>query len=166
MVGADALRQLQGQFIIGCTSSEMSLWEPILRSVGVRVDRAGEVGDASRAETPILLASMFGVVTAAYAAAAALKQGLLPEISAHYIQMSAPGSEYFLPNLMARNYEQCLASVDNFVVVSQAAVDAAREIALPTAALEPMAALFKAAQARQFGPQDCTAIVEVLLDQA
>lgn len=73
MIGPDDLRTQQGQFILGCQQGDQTFWSELLTSVGKRVDYAGVVGDASKAEVPILIASMFGVVTATYAAAAATK---------------------------------------------------------------------------------------------
>ena len=165
MVGADQLRSKQGQFIFGCSDADAPFWTELLQGIGERVDRAGDVGDASKAETPILFASMFAVVTAAYAAAAALRLNVPQAISAHYIPMSAPGSEYMLPNLLSRNYDECLASVDSFAYVSATAISAAKAIGLPTKVLESIEELFTAAAQRGFGQKDGTAIGEVLLDQ-
>jgi 3-hydroxyisobutyrate dehydrogenase len=166
MVGADALRARQGQFILGSAAADTDFWTALLASVGERVDVAGEVGDASKAETPILLASMFGVVTAAYAAAAAIKLNIPRTISEHYIPMAVPGSEYLLPNLLSRNYDACMASVDNFAVVSATAINTARTLGLPEQVLADMGALFSAAQHRGQGAKDGTAIIEELLNPA
>ncbi len=163
MVGPDALRAKQAQFILGAAPEDASFWTELLQGVASRVDLAGGVGAASNAETPILLASMFGVVTAAYAAAAAIKLNIPQAISEHYIGMSVPGAEYLLPNLLSRNYEQCMASVDNFAVVSETALAAARKLELPDQVLVGISALFAEAQRRGFGAQDGTAIGEVLL---
>lgn len=164
MIGADELRGRQGQFILGCKLTDESFWIDLLNSVGKRVDYAGVVGDASKAEVPILMASMFGVVTATYAAAAAIKLNVPKAISEHYIPMSAPHAEYFLPNLLSRNYDFCMASVDNFAVVSANAVSAAKSIGLPSQVLESIEDLFNAAAKRGFGEKDGTAINEVLLE--
>lgn len=163
MVGPDALRERQGQFILGSPSEDAVFWTELLQSVATRVDLAGVTGDASKAETPILLASMFGVVTAAYAAAAAIKLDIPRAISEHYIGMSVPGAEYLLPNLLSRNYDQCMASVDNFAVVSETALTAARALHLPEQVLVSISAMFTEAQRRGFGAKDGTAIGEVLL---
>ncbi len=163
MVGPDALRDRQAEFILGAPSEDVAFWSEILQSIASRVDLAGGIGDASKAETPILLASMFGVVTAAYAAAAAIKLNIPRAISEHYIGMSVPGAEYLLPNLLSRNYDQCMASVDNFAVVSETALASARTLDLPEHVLVGISALFAEAQRRGFGAQDGTAIGEVLL---
>lgn len=164
MIGPDELRTREGQFLLGCKSSDESFWTDLLSSVGKRVDYAGEVGDASKAEVPILIASMFGVVTAAYAAAAATKLNVPKAISEHYIPMSAPHAEYFLPNLLSRNYDFCMASVDNFAVVSANAVSAAKSIGLPSQVLESTEELFVSAAGRGFGEKNGTAINEILLE--
>ncbi|MFX4316452.1 hypothetical protein F8O53_32120, partial [Enterobacter sp. 63] len=85
MIGPDELRGREGQFMLGCDTRDENFWTQLFNSIGRRVDRAGDVGDASKAEVPILLASMFGVDTVAYAAAAAIKLNIPKEISEHYI---------------------------------------------------------------------------------
>lgn len=165
MVGSEQLRNKQGQFILGCSdASNMQWWSELLQGVGERVDYAGKVGAASEAETPILLTSMFGVVTAAYAAAAALKLNVSKEISEHYIPVSAPGSEYFLPNLLARNYDNVMASIDSFASVSSIAIHSAQHLGLSTQILEGINELFSKAVKRGFGSKDGTAIGEILID--
>jgi 3-hydroxyisobutyrate dehydrogenase len=164
MVGPDDLRGRNGQFMLGCDASDKNFWAELLNSIGSRVDLAGDIGDASKAEVPILLTSMFGVVTAAYAAAAATKFNIPKEISEHYIPISAPQAEYFLPNLLSRNYDFCMASVDNFSIVSANAISAAKSAGLPTNILEGIEELFKSAAAKGFGEKDGTAINEILLE--
>ena len=164
MVGPDDLRGRNGQFMLGCDASDKNFWAELLNSIGSRVDLAGDIGDASKAEVPILLTSMFGVVTAAYAAAAATKFNIPKEISEHYIPISAPQAEYFLPNLLSRNYDFCMASVDNFSIVSANAISAAKSAGLPTKILEGIEDLFKSAAAKGFGEKDGTAINEILLE--
>jgi 3-hydroxyisobutyrate dehydrogenase len=164
MIGADELRGRQGQFLLGCNATDESFWTDVLNSIAKRIDRAGDVGDASKAEVPILIASMFGVVTAAYAAAAATKLNIPKVISEHYIPISSPNAEYFLPNLLSRNYDFCMASVDNFSVVSANAISAAKSVGMPTKVLESIADLFTSAAARGLGEKDGTAINEILLD--
>jgi len=167
MVGSEQLRNKQGQFILGCSNAtNVKFWTELLQGVGERLDYAGAVGAASEAETPILFASMFGVVTAAYAAAAALKLNIPKAISEHYISVSAPGSEYLLPNLLARNYDNVMASVDSFAYVSRTAIDTAQSLGLPTLVLEDINELFSQAAQKGLGSKDGTAIGEILIDSA
>ncbi len=164
MVGADELRGKQGQFVLGSSVADEDFWTELLRSIGVRVNRAGDVGDASKAETPILIVSMFGIVTAAYAVAVALKLNIPKEICEHYIPMMAPGSECLMPNLLSRNYDECMASIDNFAIVSATAVNAAQSLGLPIKVLESIHDLFVSASERGLGQKDGTAVCEVLLE--
>ncbi len=162
MTGAEQLRNQQGQFILGCDSIHKVFWMELLESIGTQVDYAGNTGDASKAELPILIASMFGVVTAAYTAAAAQKLNIPKSISEHYIPTFVPGSEYLLPKMFAHNYDECLASVNNFTVVSNNAIDSAKSIGLPTDILVYMQELFMASKALGFGEKDGSSIYEVL----
>ena len=121
------------------------------------------MGDASKAEAPMLLSYMFISVATAYAAAFVTKLNVPREISERGIQMAIPGSEYLLPNMFARDYSQCMASVDAFTSVSNTAINSAKSLGVPTKILEDMLALYAAVAKRGFGEQDGSAILEVLL---
>jgi 3-hydroxyisobutyrate dehydrogenase len=164
MVGPDALRERQAEFILGAPAEDAAFWRELLQALGTRVDLAGGIGAASKAETPVLMTSVFGIITAAYAAAAVIKLGIPRDIAEHYIAQSTPGAQYLLPNLLSRNYEECMASVDNFVVVAHAAQTAARELGLPHSVLADIADLFDQAQRRGYGALDGTSVGEVLLE--
>lgn len=164
MAGAEQLRNQQGQFILGCNSTDKAFWMELLQSIGTQVDYAGNTGDASKAELPILIASMFGVVTTAYAVAAAQKLNIPKSISEHYIPTFVPGSEYLLPKMLTHNYDECLASTNNFTVVSTNAINSAKSIGLPTNILSQMQELFIASKLLGFGEKDASSIYEVLLN--
>jgi 3-hydroxyisobutyrate dehydrogenase len=164
MIGPDELRGKEAQFMLGCSDVDAPFWEGILSNISTRIDRAGVVGAASNAETPILLTSVFGLIMAAYAAAVAIKLDIPKSISEHYIPVSAPGVGHLLPNLLSRRYDQIFASVENYVLVSQAALNAAKSLGLPTTVLQAMQDLLAAAQSRALGQQDGSAVLEVLLN--
>ncbi|WP_319403788.1 NAD(P)-binding domain-containing protein [uncultured Anaeromusa sp.] len=164
MIGAEELRDRKGQFLLGCKASDEVFWKEILLSIGDSTHRVGEMGDASKAEAPMLLSSMFLSVATAYAAAFVTKLNVPKEISERGIQMAIPGSEYILPNMFARDYSQCMASVDAFTSVSNTAINSAKSLGVPTKILEDMLALYAAAAKRGFGEQDGSAIMEVLLN--
>ena len=90
MVGGEQLKAKQGEFILGCDSSEETFWTEILSGVATFTVRAGGVGEASRAETPILFSSMFSMVTMAYAAAAALRLNIPQAVLDRYVTPSVP----------------------------------------------------------------------------
>jgi 3-hydroxyisobutyrate dehydrogenase len=163
MIGAEELRSRQGEFLLGCNVDEESFWTEILLSIGKSIHRVGEIGDASKAESPMLLASMFLNVATAYAVAVVTKLNVPKEISERTIGMAIPGAEYMLPNMFTRNYSQCMASIDAFSTVANTAIDSAKALGIPTKILENMHALYEAAAKRGFGEQDGSAILEVLL---
>ena len=79
-------------------ADEEVFWKEILLSIGDSTHHVGEMGDASKAEAPMLLSYMFISVATAYAAAFVTKLNVPREISERGIQMAIPGSEYLLPN--------------------------------------------------------------------
>ncbi len=164
MVGGEQLKAKQGEFILGCDSSEETFWTEILSGVATFTVRAGGVGEASRAETPILFSSMFSMVTMAYAAAAALRLNIPQAVLDRYVTPSVPGGAYFLPMMLERNHDTALATVNSFSGVAATALSTARSTGLPTGVLEEMQKLFTQAIARGYGAKNGTAICEVLLE--
>ena len=164
MVGGEQLKAKQGEFILGCDSSEETFWTEILSGVATFTVRAGGVGEASRAETPILFSSMFSMVTMAYAAAAALRLNIPQAVIDRYVTPSVPGGAYFLPMMLERNHDTALATVNSFSGVAATALSTARSTGLPTGVLEEMQKLFTQAIARGYGAKNGTAICEVLLE--
>ncbi|MGV6994719.1 NAD(P)-dependent oxidoreductase [Desulfovibrio sp. QI0430] len=163
-VGNDQLRNGQGQFVYGCAPKDESLWENILMSVGSSAFRVGEVGDATKAETPTLIASMFGAVTLAYAAAVAKKLNVPQEVYGPAISMAVPGAEYLLPKMIDRNYDESLGSVDSYTAGLTIAINTATSVGIPTDVLKDMLRLFESAASRGFGKKDGAAVLEVLLE--
>lgn len=163
LVGAEQLRDQKGNFLLGCDPSITSFWNEILTSIGT-CHAVGGVGDASKAEAPMLFGSMFISMTAAYSAALALKLNVPEEVITQQLSMFVPHVEYMLPNMIARDYSQCMASVDSFKDVSTVAIRTAKSVNLPTKALEAILELYEEAGKRGFGCQDGTSVMEVLLD--
>lgn len=163
LVGAEELQDQKGNFLLGCDPSMTNFWNEILTSIGT-CHAVGGVGDASKAEVPMLFGSMFISMTVAYSAALALKLNVPEEVLTQQLSMCVPHVEYLLPNIIARDYSQCMASVDSFKDVSTVAIRTAKSVNLPTKALEAILELYEEAGKRGFGSQDGTAVMEVLLD--
>lgn len=164
LVGAEQLRNKEGAFLVGSSVETESFWNEVLNSIAVSVNRVGEIGDASKAETPMLIGSLFVGATVAYSGAMALKLNVPQEIVQGQLAMFVPGVEYFLPNIYARDYSQAMASVNSFKDVAKTAISTAKSLGMPTNAFEEILALYEAAAQRGYGDQDGTSIVEVLLD--
>lgn len=164
LVGAEQLREQQGVFLLGCTTENDVFWNDVLKSVGTSIYRIGEVGDASKAESPMLFGSIFMSVMVAHIGAVGIKLNLPENIIAQQLSMFAPGAEYLLPAIMSRNYSQVMASVDSFTTVADTAIKTADSLGIPTHILETLRDVYNVAAEKGFGEQDGTAIVEVLLD--
>jgi 3-hydroxyisobutyrate dehydrogenase len=164
MVGPNEMRGKQGYFYLGCAAVEEDSWTELLISFGKSLIRIGEVGDASKAEAPVVFASIFGIVTAAYAASVALKLNLPKEITDSYASMIGPAGEYLIPKMIAREYDECLASTSSLIGVADAASGTAKSLGFPVKVFEDMRSLFEEAAKRGYGAKDGSSIVEVLLD--
>lgn len=164
MVGPDEVRSKHGYFYLGCAADEEAFWTEMILSFGQSLVRVGEVGDASMAEAPVVFASVFGIVTAAYAASVALKLNLPKELTDSYAGMIGPAGEYLIPKMLAREYDECFASVDSLIGVADAAAGSAKSLGFPGKVFEDMRSLFEEAAKRGYGAKDGSSVVEVLLD--
>ena len=158
------LRTSQAHFAVGCKTESESFWTEVLSSFSAGVQHLGDVGDATKAEAPTLVASMFSMVTLAYSAAIAQKLNVSQKVYEPIISMAVPGSEYQLPNMISRNYDQVFAALDSYTTGLKTAISAAKSAGIPTAVLEEMLKLFETADKRGFGKKDGSAVLEVLLD--
>ena len=164
------IRINRGQFILGCPMVDEPLWTDLLLSIGEWVRRAGDVGDASRAEAPFVSIFMFNFMSTAYAAALASKLNTDPEILRHTLTtnptMLITGADALLPQMFARRYAESTASIDNMSYAAKMALDSARSLGLPTKILEGMAEICETASAQGFGAKDVAAVFEALVNPA
>jgi len=162
MVGAEQLRSNEAHFILGCSEEDESFWSEILSGVGAFV-RAGKTGDASIAEQPMLFASMFTNIATAYSVAVTSKLGLSNEAISQFVTMAIPGSEYVLPNMLSKDHNSVMASIEGFQGVARSVIESAKSIGVPTKILEAMDEIYTVAADRGYAHKDGSAIVEVLL---
>lgn len=163
LVGPDQLADREAQFLLGCPEESKEILTNVLETIG-KCGFVGEVGNASKAEAPLLFGSMFVSMTVAYSTALALKLNIPEEIVTQQLSMVVPHAEYILPNMFARDYSQIMASVNSFKDVSITAIDAAKSVGMPTKILEDVLELYEKAEELGFGKQDGSSIVEVLLE--
>lgn len=162
MVGATELRTRQAYFMLGCKAENETFWTEVLSSLGT-TQRVGSVGDATKAEAPIVFASLFSSVMTAYAGASLVKFNIPTEIAMATIGGMLPGGEYMLPKLLERNYDECMASTDSLIGVADAAISTATNLGMQTKVLKDMRELFVTASNKGYGSKDATSIMEVIL---
>jgi 3-hydroxyisobutyrate dehydrogenase-like beta-hydroxyacid dehydrogenase len=162
MVGPDEIRGQQGFFLLGCPEEEEEFYQQVLGNDGT-VQRVGEVSSATKAETPIVFASVFSSIMMSYIGAALVKFNIPEEVAMSTIGGMVPGAEYLLPNIMSRNYDQCMASTDSLIGVTDAAISTAKELSISPKIFENMRELFVKATEQGYGEKDASAVVEILL---
>lgn len=164
MVGPEQLGSKKGVFMLACSADDKAFWEEILASVGESTQYLGETGSATKAEAPVLLASMMSPMTLAYAVAVAKKFDVPQEAYAPIMSMMFPGAEYFIPNMMAQNYEEVSAAIDSYTTGLATAIEVAKYAGLPTGVMEEMKKLYEEAANRGYAKKDATAVIEVLIN--
>lgn len=164
LVGNEQLSNMEGSFILACSDDVKPLWSEILDSVG-KAEYIGETGDASKAEVPMLIGSMFMGATLAYSASMAMKLNVPEDIVTQQLSIFVPGVEYFLPNIYKRDYSQTMASVNSFIDVAKTSISTAKSLNMDTKVFEDILELYNKAEKLGYGNQDGSAIVEVLLEE-
>jgi 3-hydroxyisobutyrate dehydrogenase-like beta-hydroxyacid dehydrogenase len=162
MVGPDQVRGQEAYFLLGCPEEEENFWNEVLGKDG-GVQRVGDVSAATKAETPMVFASVFSSVMTAFAGAALIKLDVPAEVGMATLSEAIPGSEYLLPNILKRNYDECMASTDSLIGVVDAAISTAEKLGMPTKIFEDMKELYVNAVERGYGAKDASSIVEILL---
>ena len=162
MTGPDDVRNGQGYFLLGCDETEETFLTDVFSGIGT-VSRVGELGAATKAETPIVFASVFSSVMTAYVGASLIKLNVPEEVAMETIGAMIPGAEYILPNIMKRNYDQCAASTGSLIGVADAAISTAQMIGLPVTILQEMKQLYVTASNQGYGAKDASSIAEILL---
>lgn len=163
MNSAEQVKEKQGYFLLGCDECVEDFWKEILSGIG-ETHHVGRIGDASKAETPILFSNLFMNMAVIFSTAAAIKLNIPEEVLKMQLSMFVPGSEYMLPNLLLRDYSQGLATVNGFRDSALIAVNTAKSANIPTALLEGIVDLYKEAESLGLGNQGESAILEVLLN--
>ena len=163
LVGNEQLVNREGNFLVGCDTDVETLWADVLNSVG-QYTRVGILGDASKAEAPMLIGSMFMGATLAYSAAMAIKLNVPQDVIAQQLGMFVPGVEYMLPNIYSRDYTQAMASVNSFIDVAKTAISTAKSLDMDTKVFDDILGLYEEAKKLGYGEQDGSSIVEVLLE--
>jgi 3-hydroxyisobutyrate dehydrogenase-like beta-hydroxyacid dehydrogenase len=152
-------------YLLGSSEADAPLWTDLLQSLGGVVHRTGNLGDASRAELPLLLAYLFGLVASAHIAAVVARDKTPEDILAAYIYPAMPAVQYAMPKMITRRFDAASASVDAFRGLAENAVKDFRAMGYPTYVLDAVTALFVAASAAGFGGKDGSAVVEGLFGQ-
>ena len=163
MVGPDEVRGQQAYFLLGCPKEEEGFWNEVLAKDGV-VQRVGDVSASTKAEAPLVMASVFSSVMMSYAGAAIVKLGIPADVAMQTVGQMVPGAEYMLQNVMQRNYDACMASTDSLIGVADAAISTAEQCSMPTKILEDMKELFVKASEKGYGTKDATSIAEILFE--
>lgn len=161
MTGPEQVRSGEAYYLLGCPEDEGDFWAEVLAN-GV-VQRIGDVSMATKAETPLVFASVFTSAAMGYAAASLVKFGIPGDVAIATLGGAIPGADFMLPNMLARNYDECYASTESLVGVTDAAISTASDLGFPTETFEGIRKLYVKACEMGYSAKDAGSIVEVLL---
>ncbi|WP_038909415.1 NAD(P)-dependent oxidoreductase [Dickeya oryzae] len=162
MVGGESLQNKEGAFILACPEMAEEFWSEILSSVGVVMFRAGDTGDASKAEVPMLFSSLFNSILLAYSAVATEKLGLPKEIIKKSIDAAGiPGAEWILPSILEHDYTNVMASVESYKQVSETAKRYVHSLGMPAEIVDAIDTLYGVALSKGLGKLDGAAVSQL-----
>ncbi|MEG0992796.1 MAG: NAD(P)-binding domain-containing protein [Bacteroidales bacterium] len=164
LCGSEQLITQNGSFLLGCKKEEEEWWKALLQNVGSDIFYVGNIANASKAESPMLFGSVFMNLLVAYSGAVAIKLNIPQQIISQQVAMMVPGAEYFIPSILARDFDQVMASVDSFKVVAETAITTLKSLEIPTKILEDALSIYNQAAIDGLGEKDGTSIVQVLLN--
>lgn len=165
LIGAEQLRNREGSFLLASAIENKDFWIEVLGNISISTVYVGIVGNASKAEAPMLFGSMFINTIIAYSVAVAIKLNIPQQVIEQQIAMFTHGGEYLIPPMFARDYSQVMASTENFKSVSETAINTVKSLGMPTKSLEGVLELFESAEKMGYTKQDGASIVEVLLSE-
>jgi len=163
----DVVKSKKGQYILGCSEADEPMWRSIFEPIGDAVYRAGELGNASRADLAFVMAFVFNVMATAHAAAVSTTLGLPQDLISHQLiqspTLSIQGASHLLPQMFSHRYALDTASIDGTVEALSMALKVLSETGMPTRVLREMLMLYQAAAAQGRGREDAACVYEVLL---
>lgn len=162
-IGADMLATSQGVVSLGASESTFADIQPVLSKFCAEVKRLGDAGYARKLESIALVGSMLVGVNVAYMTAFAQKVGIAPEIYEPYIAMFEPAAAYVIDKMTAHNYDDVLASIENYVQGLTTSIENAESLHIPSGVLKESLKIYEKAVAMGYAGKDGTAVVEALL---
>jgi 3-hydroxyisobutyrate dehydrogenase len=162
-IGADVLSASQGVVSLGASEATFATIQPILSKFCAEVKRLGEAGDARKLESIALVGSMLVGVNVAYMTAFAQKVGITPDVYEPYIAMYEPAAGYVIDKMTAHNYDEILASIENYVQGLTTSIENAELLHIPTGVLKESLEIYKKAVSMGYAGKDGTAVIEALL---
>lgn len=153
----------EAYFMLGCNESDKLFWEEILKDLGESY-YVGKVGDASRAEAPMIFAATFMSMTSIFSVATALKLNLPEQVVLKQLSLFGPGTEYMVPALLARDYSHGVATLDGYKDTINILIKTAKSANLPTKVLEEIVNLYEEASKMGLGNKAETAVLEAFLN--
>lgn len=162
-VGADALAEGQGVVSLGATEASFAALQPLFVRFLAEVKRVGEPGAARELEAVALVGSMLAGVNVAYMVAFAQKVGIAPEVYKPYIAMFEPAAAYVIDSMVAHNYDNIFASIENYVQGLTTSIENADALGIPSGVLRESLKLYSEAVAMGYAGKDGTAVLEALL---
>lgn len=159
----ESLRSVTGTFDIGCSKEDEPFLLDILSTFSGDVRRVGEIGDATKIASISLVGMTLSLVKIAYSVAVAQKLGIKPEVYEPIINMMDPIAEWYMPNMVARNYDQIVGNVEGSIKIVDIAINLAKSNGISTELLNDVLKLFEKAAENGYAKKDGSAILEVLL---
>jgi 3-hydroxyisobutyrate dehydrogenase-like beta-hydroxyacid dehydrogenase len=162
-IGPDLLSSSNGVVSLGASEATFAEIQPILSTFCADVKRIGNAGEARKLESIAVVGSMLAGINIAYMTAFAQKVGIASEVYEPYIAMFEPSASYVIDKMTAHNYDEVLASIENYVQGLNTSIENAEALNIPAGVLKESLKIYQKAVSMGYAGKDGTAVIEALL---
>jgi 3-hydroxyisobutyrate dehydrogenase-like beta-hydroxyacid dehydrogenase len=162
-IGPDLLSSSNGVVSLGASEATFAEIQPILSTFCADVKRIGNAGEARKLESIAVVGSMLAGINIAYMTAFAQKVGIASEVYEPYIAMFEPSASYVIDKMTAHNYDEVLASIENYVQGLTTSIENAEALNIPAGVLKESLKIYQKAVSMGYAGKDGTAVIEALL---
>lgn len=160
----ETIRTTTGRVKIGCKSEDESSLVEILSSFIGEIVRVGNIGDVSKIELINLLGNTFSIIKNAYVIALAEKYQISSEIITESIISSDPMAEFYLPSMIAHNYDTMFGTIKGQIDVMTSLISGVGNQGISTKLLEEVLNLYKKTDEIGYSNKDIFAVLEALVN--
>ncbi|MDR2833914.1 MAG: NAD(P)-binding domain-containing protein [Streptococcaceae bacterium] len=151
-----------GYFLLGAEETDKIFWREVLTNIA-EVYHLGKVGEASKAETPMLISAALTSMSLIIPVAIALKLNLPEPLIMKQFSAMVPGSDLVVNQLLEKDYSNGISTVEGFMKAIYTAIDTVREQGMETNLLDSLLDIYKKAIEKGLSDKAETSVLEILL---
>jgi 3-hydroxyisobutyrate dehydrogenase-like beta-hydroxyacid dehydrogenase len=157
-------------FFLACHPRDKDAWKGVFTCLANRIYDLGGVGNASKAQTAMGLASTFLTTAIGYSVAAFEKLGLpldvVADILTNHPDVGIAQSRHVIPDMLTRQYGTSVWTVSNMIATMDMLIPFATSLDLDTSPFVSLRELYVRAAYHGYGDANVSAVYEMLRSTA